>query len=279
MSIITIIKRNPIIRFIFNKWRGTSISIHKTLIYNFIAFPIKDAIKLPIWIYQNTKIEHIGKVKINAPLKSGMIRFGKRQFFRNTKTNIINNGTMVFNGNCTILGGCTIHVLGVNCKLIIGKEVMIGENSKILVGPDIKIGDFTRIAFDCLLISANFHYLINISNGEIKKQMAPINIGKYNWIGNNSTIKKGTVTPDFCIVSNNTMLNKDYTVYGIYSLISGIPGRVNNQKLRRIYNDKHSNDIDNYFDKHTVTSIIVPSQSNDPYFDWLCKGEINVHIH
>lgn len=279
MNVKSFISKNPLFKYIFNKWRGTSVSIYKTIIYNFIAFPIKDAIKLPIWIYQGTRIEHIGKIKINAPLKSGMIRFGKRHFFRNTQTCIINNGTMIFNGNCTILGGSIIHVLGVSCKLTIGQEVMIGENTKILVGPDIIIGNYTRLAFNCLVMSADFHYLINISTGEIKKNMAPIDIGDYNWIGNNSIIKKGTITPDFCIVSNNTMLNQDYSKCGIYSFIAGIPGKVCDKKFRRIYNDKHINNIDSYFEKNTDTSIIVPLQDNDPYYEWLCKGKINVHIH
>ena len=62
-------------------------------------------------ISKDTKIEHIGKIEINAPIKSGMIRFGKRVFFRHTPTTIINNGTMEFKGNCTILGGSNIYII------------------------------------------------------------------------------------------------------------------------------------------------------------------------
>lgn len=279
MNFKAIIKKNRFFRFIFNKWRKTGLSIHKTIIYNLISLPFRDAIKFPIWIYQDTQIEHIGNIKIDAPICTGMIRIGKKHFFRNSKTTFINNGTIRFYGYCTIMGGCTIHVLGNNSILILGKEVMIGENSKVLIGPNIEIGDYTRIAFESLLMSADFHYLINITTRQIKRNMGPIIIGKYNWIGNNSIIKKGTITPDYCIVSNNTMLTKDYSDYGTYTLISGIPGRVKDNKYRRIYNNIYSSNIDNYFKEHNVNDIMIPIKYDDPYYEWLCKEDTNVHIH
>ena len=274
-----IIRRIHLFRFIFDKWRGTAISVHKTLLVNFLLFRIKDALKLPIWVYQGTRIEHIGKVQINAPLHSGMIRFGRRKFFRSGKTVIINNGVITFQGNCTIMGGTTVHVLGTNCQMQFGRDVMIGENVKILVGPDISIGDFTRIAFGCVLMSADFHYVLNTSNGKVHRSMAPIVIGKYNWIGNNCSIKKGVVTSDYCIVSNNSLLLKDYSTDLPYPFIAGVPGKIKGYGLRRIYNDKSSKELDLFFENDGGDSMTIPLKEDDPDFNWYCNGKINVHLH
>lgn len=279
MNFKSLFNKNPICRFIFNKWRGTEISLHKTFIYNFIAFPFKDAIKFPLWIYQNTKIEHIGKIEIIVPIKPGMIRIGKRVFFRNIQTTIINNGTIVFEGNCSILGGTNLYVLKNKSKVYFGKDVMIGEKNTIIADENIEIGDYTRIAFNSLIMNTDAHYLINLNNGIIKNCKAPIIIGNYNWIGNNTTIKKGTITPDYCIVSSNSMLMRDYSKYEKYSLITGKPGVVKETKFRRIYNDIQSSFLDNYFDTHNTTEITIPKQEDDQYYNWLCNEDINVHSH
>lgn len=272
------IRRVYLFGYIFNKWRGTAISIHKTLLVNFLLFKINDALKFPIWIYQGTKIEHIGKIRIGAPIHSGMIRIGKRHFFRGSRTVVINNGTIVFDGNCTIMGGTTLHVLGVNCMIHFGKEVMIGENAKILVGPDISIVDYTHIAFGCLLMSADFHYVLNILTGVVHRSLAPIIIGKYNWIGNNCLIKKGVKTSDYSIVSNGSLLLKDYSSDQPYPFIAGVPGKVKGYGVRRVYNDAHSAELDALFEDGHCLETVIPRNDRDPDFNWFCNGEINVNI-
>ena len=279
MSIRLIARKLFLFKFIFNRWRGMGISYHKTLLFNLSAFKFPTALKFPIWIYQGTKVEHVGKIIIKAPISNGMIRIGKRQFFRQTPTNIINIGTMEFNGNCTILGGTTIHVLGEKSKITLGKQVMIGENAKILVGPTINIGDYSRIAFGCLIMSADFHYVINTKTGIVLRSLAPIEIGKYNWIGNSSIIKKGTKTPDYCIVSNGSMLTKDYSAQPPYSLIIGTPGKVKGCGYRRVYNDKSNDELNAFFDGTQNTQKVIPLKPEDPDYNWFCNGEINVHLH
>ncbi len=279
MKIKSLIRNLSFFKFLFNRWRRTGISYHKTLFVNLSAFNIKTALKFPIWIYQDTKIEHIGHIKINAPIESGMIRIGKRHFFRQSPTSIINIGTMSFDGNCTILGGTTVHVLGENSILHFGKEVLIGENSKLLIGPKVEIGDYTRIAFGGLIMSADFHYVINTNTGVVTRSLAPIKIGKFNWIGNNSIIKKGTITPDYCIVSNSSMLTKDYSDQPLYTLICGIPGKVKGYGYRRIYNEKSDKELNDFFDGTYNISTKIPLVSQDPEYNWFCNEDIHIHKH
>lgn len=279
MKIRKFARKITVFKWLFNRWRGTSVSLHKTLFFNLSAFDIRTALKFPVWIYQGTKVEHVGNIKINGETWRGMIRIGKRQFFRNLPTSIINVGTMEFDGNCTILGGTIIHVLGEHSIIHFGKENMIGENSKILVGSRIDIGDFSRIAFGSLIVSADFHYVINITTGNVSRSFAPIKIGKYNWIGNNSVIKKGTVTPDYCIVSNGSMLSKDYSNEPLYTLIVGIPGKVKGYGYRRVYNDESSAELDAYFSATNCKHKQIALKPADLNYDWFCDGEIHVHLH
>lgn len=104
MLLRKLLRKVVLSKFIFDKWRATSIPLPKTLWFNLLSFPLKDALKFPLWIYQGTKIEHICKIKLNTLLHTGMIRIGKRQFFRQTPTIIINVGTIEFDGDCSILG-------------------------------------------------------------------------------------------------------------------------------------------------------------------------------
>ena len=271
--LIHVFREVSFLKFFYNRWRGTSISLFKTLWLNLLSFPLKDALKFPLWIYQGTKIEHIGKIRVNVPLHTGMIRIGKRQFFRQTPTVIINVGTMEFDGDCSILGGTILHVLGEKSLIHFGKGVLIGENNRILVGPKIEIGDYTRIAFGSLLMSADFHYVLNTSTGLISRSLAPISIGRYNWIGNNVVIKKGVKTPDYCIVSNSSMLLKDYSDLPLYSLIVGVPGKLKGVGFRRIYNKKHTRELDAAFLDEELENVVLPIDSEDPNFERYCNDD------
>ena len=63
------------------------------------------------------------------------------------------------------------------------------------------IGKYARIAFDSQFMDSDFHYMLNIEDGTVKNCTSFIEIGAYNWIGNRTTVKKGTVTPDYTIVA------------------------------------------------------------------------------
>lgn len=279
MNIRSLLRKNCFFVFLFNRWRGTGISYHKTLFFNLSAFDLRTALKFPVWVYQGTKIEHIGHIKIKAQINSGMIRIGKRHFFRTSTTSIINIGTMEFNGNCTILGGTTIHILGENSNLNFGKEVMIGENSTFLVGPQVEIGNYTRIAFGSLIMSADFHYVINTSTGMVSRSLAPIRLGQYNWIGNNTIIKKGTITPDYCIVSNGSMLTKDYSNLPLYSLLAGVPANIKGSGYRRVYNQDSNRELNRFFEGTDHIKTMIPLNTQDPDYNWFCNEEIQVHLH
>ena len=253
---------------------GKGVSPLKTLYFNLVAFRVGDALKFPVWIYQGVKIEEVGKIKISTSISSGIVRIGQPMFYRGTKTTFINRGTIVFDGNCKIMMGSTIHVLTPSATLILGREVMICELVKILCDTTINIGDFTRIAYGSTVIDSEFHYVLNIENGEVNAKRKPITIGKFNWIGNSSIIKKGVRTPDYCIVSNGSMLIKDYSELPLYSLLMGAPAKLRGSGFRRVYNDGNDHKLDEYF-KENLNKYSIGDINHEQF----CSGVIHVHDH
>ena len=71
------------------------------------------------------------------------------------------------------------------------------------------------------------------------------------------------------------------TEHGKYAkeLVKACEEWAKSKNIKEFASDCEINNIDSYFEKNTDTSIIVPLQDNDPYYEWLCKGTINVHIH
>ncbi len=280
MNLRSFFRKFGVLKHVFYHIHGIDISIHKTLIANFSGLKFKDAIKFPIIVYQGTEIEEMGKIVFNCPIRKGILVIGKRMFYRKRTTVIINRGTIEIDGDCEIMGGATIHVLRYCSKLCLGHNTIISESVNMLVDTTIKVGDYTRIAFGCLVIDSEFHFVLDTKTGIVGTTRYPITIGKYNWIGNSSVIKKGTVTPDYTIVSNGSMLTKDYRDIPQYSILQGIPAKLKASGLRRIYNDIIDKELNEYFmknmDKRKTAISVDP---NDPDCNQICNGEIHVHIH
>lgn len=187
------------------------IRLVQTLYLNFRCLPVRQAIKFPVVIKGKFNIHSLGKIVIDTPnVHRAMIRFGGFNNKSARPTRIVNNGTIIFRGYATIWEGVLLE-LGNESILDIGNDVLLGENVNIMLRRGCIIGDYARIAFDSQIMDSDFHYMLNLDNNEIKDCTSPVVIGNYNWIGNRTTIKKGTITPDYTIVAApNALLSKDY---------------------------------------------------------------------
>ena len=239
-SCLKIIKHNFITSPKLNLW--------KTIYVNFKTQSVKDAYRLPILVYGRLKIDSLGVILINCPLKIGIIRIGNVNMKSNTVTRLNSHGCIIFNGQCEIWGGVYCE-LAPKAKLEIGKHVLIGENVRFLLRNRCLIGNYARIAYDSQFLDTDFHYLINIETGQIKNNPSEIIIGNYNWIGNKTTIKKGTITSDYTIVAApNALLTKDYTnITSESPVLGGAPAKEIAHGVRRIFNVKSQLFLDNYF--------------------------------
>jgi acetyltransferase-like isoleucine patch superfamily enzyme len=248
---------------IFKFIRRHRISLWKTALFNFYCLPVTQAIKFPVWIYSGVNLWSMGKIEIHSDtIKNGMIRIGAWDFFPGGKFHWNNAGLVVFKGKCDFLSGSSITNMGI---VNIGNDVRLCENLKIIIKYSLTIGDNTQITFGVLIMDTDFHYLVNTNNGIIKRAGIPIVIGKYNWIGNTSIIRKGTITSDFTIVATTSLLREDFSDLPPYSLLAGNPAKFISSGWRRIHNVENENLLHEYFNGNKTHKIINNISKNT---DW-----------
>lgn len=249
------------------------LNIFKTIYFNFRVLPFYQAMKLPIFFYGKVSFYWLkGDVKFqNTRIKRGMIKFGRNtEFMTGLKKSafvLLSPGSLlIFEGPCSF-GNDFILRLGDNSALRLGEYTFIGGNVKIICTKRITIGRYSRIAFESQLIDSNFHFIINTKNNTIKSRDKEIIIGAFNWIGNRSSISKGSRTKDNTIVTSGSLLNKDFTNHDEkYLIVGGSPGRVISTGKKRIYSAKLERIIIEYF-KTNQTFEMRLKEFDDNYSD------------
>ena len=244
------------------------INLFATIYLNFRSLPLHQAICLPIYVYGRIQFSSLsGKIIIiDSPIKTGMIKIGIRYCRSQGVTRLFNDGQIIFHGEAKILKGCELNVAP-NAELSFGKGVMICENIMIFCYEKISIGDFSFIAYHANIFDTDFHYCIDINSFEIRKHTKPITIGKYNWIGNKCTIKKGTTTPDYTIVSGSySVLCKNYVKdTPPCPILGGIPAKVIGGGKRRVFNWNNQHLLDKYFNNNPDGVYILKDQELDDF--------------
>lgn len=243
------------------------INLIKTLYINFRSLPIGIAIKMPILIYGKIRIRSLrGKIVFNVHAKFGMIRIGTPivgAVLNFNKTTICNDGEIVINGRVFINNGVELNVCG--GKLFLGNESMIGDNVRVICSNTILIGDGTRIAHESQLIDTNFHFLVNVDKRIVGDRSGMIFIGDWCWIGNKTTITKGTYLPNRIIVGSNSLLNKEYKEVQEYSIIAGIPAKFIKKGIRRVYNSDTERSLYYHFKKSEDSYLIDINTNLDDF--------------
>ena len=217
------------------------IGIIKTLYVNFSKLPFSQAIKLPILLAKNVYIYDLtGEIAIEGPIKSFMIRFGyfgeDTLVWKNNKILLKIAGKIIFRGSSHYGIGVVMRVEP-GALLTIGDNVRISNLTKIICYQNIEIGDNCRIAWESQIIDTTFHFIKNIETGEVSERHKSIKIGKNNWIGNRTSIMKGSETPDFCIVASNSLINKSYSISS-YCLLGGIPAKLIKTNIYRVMDEE-----------------------------------------
>lgn len=219
--------------------------VYKSFIFNIRAFGFKTALKFPVFIFSNTKITKIGNIKINCELKPGLLSIGKADSKSQGCTKFLNVGNLNINGP-VIIGGCTSFAN--SGTVIFEGNNLISEGSTIIIRNRLSIGEYSRIGFHSFVMDSDEHFTVNIETREVYPHTKQIVIGRFNWFGGYTFIKKGTKTPDYMIVASpNALLCKDYTDFPLYSVIGGSPVRLLKSGIRRIFNEEQQQKLETYF--------------------------------
>lgn len=192
--------------------------------------------KLPVYFYGSVKFKNIsGEVKINAPVKAGMIGFGQPyEIITRSKgtAEISIEGQLIFKGNVQFGKDYLVHIAP-NATLEMGHMSSLGHSGKIICFDKIIFGDFARIGYESQLSDTTVHQMIDTNTGEKFPLTAPIILGNYNYISNRVTILSATITPDFCTVASNSLCTKDYSALGTNIMIGGMPAQLLKTNISR----------------------------------------------
>lgn len=201
----------------------------KTIWFNFMALPFKQAMKIPFIIGYNVKIQSIGKIILHKKCYTGMISLGvmKIPMWESNSVQLIftNYGTVVFSGRAKFHPGVKLSI-SQNALLKLGDKVSFGYNCRIITQHTISTGDNFRISWEGQIFDTDFHYLQKIESEKIYIRKKPVIIGNDVFLGNRVTIGKGTVIPNGCVISCCSKINGDFSSQGENLLIVGNPGKV-----------------------------------------------------
>lgn len=208
------------------------------IFFNFKMLPFEQAIHLPFDFYNSVRFNSLkGHIKINCDkIYRGMIKIGSRgsDIFPRLSSVITIDGNLEIGENTELGNGISL-VIKKNANLVLHNRVRIGAFSKIYCSDKIEIFSEVDLSWNCQVFDTNFHQIQNIENGMIYPINSPIKIGTHCWIGNNVTIMKGTVLPDYTIVASNSLCNKDYSKIPLYSVLAGCPVKAKKTGYRRIF--------------------------------------------
>jgi acetyltransferase-like isoleucine patch superfamily enzyme len=113
----------------------------------------------------------------------------------------------------------TIHNPG---KITRGINVFPGDSPGVYINAanGIAIGDYTNIGPNVGLVSSNHDFI----NNDVHVVGAPIEIGRYCWIGMGAVVLPGVQIADFTIVGAGAIVTKSFTEG--YCVIAGNPARI-----------------------------------------------------
>ncbi len=190
-------------------------SLLPTLFFNFRFLPFEQAIKLPIILYKPHFAKLSGKIRIDSNrIYPKMIMLGRNRipFYPNNGVYMNIEGTLTFKGACDI---------GNDSKISVGQNAenySATSSLKLTCSKHIRFSKNVTVGWDCIFMDSDFHRLTKVVGG-YTKGIGEILIGSNNWFCCKNVVLKNTVTPDFCTVAANTVLNKDYLQHGTNILL------------------------------------------------------------
>jgi acetyltransferase-like isoleucine patch superfamily enzyme len=162
-------------------------------------------------------------VRINAPLKRGMIQIGFGEVYtfdqHRSRTMWCVDGTVIFEGSAHIGHGSKIHVGG---DLTIGKDFVMTAESQITCNHKITFGSGVLVSWECLFMDNDFHKIM--VDRKVVNHPRPISIGNHVWFGCRCTVLKGAEIGDNVVVAATSTVTARHNQPN--TVIGGSPVRV-----------------------------------------------------
>jgi acetyltransferase-like isoleucine patch superfamily enzyme len=146
----------------------------------------------------------------------GFLFVSNKGIFKLGKAFLVNSNRFA---NIIGSGSASSIMIGKNAKLKIGNDVGF-SNSTICCREEISIGDHTIIGGNCKIWDTDFHPTsIEQRNKDInsKAKSSPIQIGKYVFIGADSTILKGVTIGDYVVIGAGSVVRNNISENEIWA--------------------------------------------------------------
>lgn len=214
----------------FDFW-NILLSLPKTLRFNFHYFPLKIALKLPVFVSHRTFLRELhGKIVLPEKVNTAMIKIGfgdVGHYDRKRSRSIWQvSGTVAFGGKASIGHGSKLSVRG---NLTLGADFNMTAESTIVCAHQISFGNDCLLSWDILIMDTDEHPIIN-QDGIRTNPDKPILVGNHVWIGCKCTLLKGTEIPNNTVVAAGTLLTSAFS--GENQVIGGNPPAVLKSDVR-----------------------------------------------
>lgn len=138
-----------------------------------------------------------------------------------TVLSIDKGGVLCFDGTAHIGKGIKIHVAS-NAKLQLGDNFAVSASTQINCYKSIRFGRDIQFSWDCLVMDSDTHHIYN-ETGEKINEDQEIVFGNKIWIGCRSTILKGSIVPDGCVIGAGSLVSGH--CFEENTIIAGIPAK------------------------------------------------------
>lgn len=207
------------------------LGLFKSLYFNIKYFGIKQGLKLPVLLTNSVILRCCkGSVKINSPLKRGMIMMG----FNSTPLSTLKEhsvwnveGEVIFERVANLGLGTKINV-GLKGKLLMGNNFEITANSSISCHNIIEIGKECLFSWDVQLMDTDGHPIFD-ADDDLLNLDGEIILEDNIWVGCRCLILKNTFIAKGSVIAACSMLNKKYDIPN--SLIAGVPATIKKSNI------------------------------------------------
>lgn len=188
-------------------------SILKTVYYNFRIFPLKDALKLPLFVGDTTKIRgsRKGCISIKGTIKKGMLSigrsFGSYGCYRGVDSilNFGQEGLLIIHGRTAF---CTEFKISINGILNLGENFDANNGFNCICKNCISFGNNCLLGWEVTILDSDGHQIC--IDGIQSSENKTIQIGDNVWLGAKAAVLKGTRISDNTIVGLGTIVSGKY---------------------------------------------------------------------
>ncbi len=214
----------------FDFW-NILLSLPKTLRFNLHYFPLKTALRLPVFVSHRTFLRELhGKIVVPEKVNTAMIKIGfgdVGHYDRKRSRSIWQvSGTVAFGGKASIGHGSKLSVRG---NLTLGADFNMTAESTIVCAHQISFGNDCLLSWDILIMDTDEHPIIN-QDGIRTNPDKPILVGNHVWIGCKCTLLKGTEIPNNTVVAAGTLLTSAFS--GKNQIVGGNPPTILKNNVR-----------------------------------------------